>query len=46
MKKPGVLAGYSQVFMAPFQEVLEVPELLNLMVNGLHKHKNGLSRVG
>lgn len=46
MKKPGVLAGYSQVFMAPFLEILEVPELLSLMVKGLHKHKNGLSRVG
>lgn len=46
MKKPGVLTGFSPVFMAPFQEILEVPELLNLMVRGLHKHESGLSRVG
>jgi hypothetical protein len=46
MKRPSVLTGSNPVFMAPFQEILEVPELLNLMVTGLHKHETGLSRVG
>lgn len=46
INRPGVLTGQSSVFLAPFLEILEVPELLNLMVRGLHKHENGLSRVG
>lgn len=46
INRPGVLAGQSPVFLAPFLEILEVPELLNLMVRGLHKHENGLSKVG
>lgn len=45
MKKPGILTGASPIFMAPFQEILEVPELINLMASGLHKHENGQSRV-
>lgn len=46
LKKPGVLTGNNHVFMAPFLEILYVPELLHLMVNGLQKHNNGLSKVG
>ena len=46
MARPGVLSGSSPVFMVPFQEILEVPELLKLMFRGLQKHENGLSRVG
>jgi len=46
MNRPGVLAGTSSVFMAPFQEILDVPELLDMMVSGLRKHDIGQSTVG
>lgn len=41
----GVLAGASPVFMAPYQEVLAVPEIMAVLVRGLQKHELGLSRV-
>lgn len=46
MHRPGILTGHNPVFLAPFLEILEIPELLKLMVRGLHKHENGLSKVG
>jgi hypothetical protein len=46
INRPGILSGRSPVFLAPFLEILEVPELLNLLVRGLQKHESGLSRVG
>lgn len=44
--QPGVLVGNSPIFLAPYQEITEVPELMNLMVNALRKHLEGLSAIG
>jgi hypothetical protein len=41
----GVLSGKSPVFMAPYQEILAVPEIMALLVRGLQKHDAGLSHV-
>lgn len=45
-KRTGVLHGTSRVFFAPYAEVLEIPEIMQLLVRGLHKEHVGLSRVG
>ena len=42
---PGVLSGRSSVFMAPYHEVLAVPQILRLLQRGLDKHDSGLSKV-
>ena len=44
--RPGVLAGNRPVFLAPYLEIMDVPELVSLMVSGLRKHEHGLSTVG
>jgi hypothetical protein len=44
-KRRGVLHGRSPVFLAPYVEVLDVPEVMQLLVRGLEKHRAGLSRV-
>lgn len=44
--RPGVLAGDTPVFLAPYLEIMDVPELVSLMVGGLRKHEHGLSTVG
>lgn len=41
----GMSSGTSPVFFAPYQEIASFPELLNLLVRGLEKHEQGLSRV-
>lgn len=45
-KRPGVLFGSSPIFLAPYYEVLDVPEITSLLVQGLRKEDEGLSRVG
>lgn len=42
---PGVLSGTSKVFVAPYLEALEVPEIMSILVQGLRKHDAGLTRV-
>jgi hypothetical protein len=42
----GILSGTSKVFVAPHLEVLAVPEIKNLIVQGVRKHDAGLSKVG
>jgi hypothetical protein len=44
--QPGVLAGNTPVFFAPYLEIMDVPELVSLMVSGLRKHEQGLSSLG
>jgi hypothetical protein len=44
-KRNGVLQGRSPVFVAPYAEVLEIPEIMNMLVRGLAKHYAGMSRV-
>lgn len=44
-RRSGVLAGTSPVFLAPYQEVLAVPEITAILVRGLQKHEQGLSQV-
>jgi hypothetical protein len=43
--KAGFLVGKSTVFLAPYYEILDAPELINLLATGLQKHESGLSRV-
>jgi hypothetical protein len=43
--KPGVLTGTGEVFMTPYLEVLDVPEVMILFAQGLRKHETGLSRI-
>ncbi len=45
-RRPGVLAGNTSVFLAPYLEIMDVPELVSLMVSGLRKHEHRLSNVG
>lgn len=45
-KRPGVLYGSSPLFLAPYAEVLDIPEIMSALVRGLHKEHVGLSRVG
>lgn len=44
-RRNGVLQGRSPVFLAPYVEVLEIPEIMHLLVRGLAKHHAGMSRV-
>lgn len=44
-KRRGILHGRSPVFVAPYVEVLDIPELAQVLVSGLEKHFAGLSRV-
>jgi hypothetical protein len=44
-KRRGVLHGMSPVFLAPYVEMLDVPEIMQMLVRGLEKHHAGLSRV-
>lgn len=41
----GIASGTSPVLFAPYQEVADFPEFLNLLNRGLEKHDQGLSRV-
>lgn len=43
--RPGVLTGSTPIFLAPYQEVDAVPEIMQLLVKALAKHKRGLSAV-
>lgn len=43
--RPSVLSGKSSVFMAPYQEVLNIPEIMNVLVRGLEKEVSGLSQI-
>ena len=45
-KRPGVLYGNSTVFMAPYVELLDIPEIVRILVRGLQKEDVGLSKVG
>jgi len=42
----GVAAGTSPILLAPFQDVSSFGPLLNLLVRGMDKHDQGLSKVG
>ena len=44
-KRPGVLFGTSPIFLAPYIEVLDVPEIKAVLVRGLQKERDGLSKV-
>lgn len=44
-RRNGVLHGRSPVFVAPYVELLDIPEIMQLLVRGLEKHHAGLSRV-
>lgn len=44
-KREGVLHGRSPVFLAPYFELLDIPEIMQLLVTGLEKHTIGLSRL-
>ncbi len=44
-KRDGVLHGRSPVFVAPYSELFDIPEIMQLLVRGLEKHDTGLSRV-
>lgn len=43
--QPGILSGTGSIFMAPYREILDVPEIMNLLVRGLVKHESGLTQV-
>ena len=45
MKRPGILSGTSPVFRSPYTEVLDIPEIMQVMVRGLDKHLSGKSHV-
>lgn len=45
-KRPGILYGSGTVFLAPYVEVLDIPEIMRILVRGLHKEHVGLSKVG
>ena len=42
----GIASGTSPVLLAPYREVATFALLLNLLVRGMDKHEQGLSRVG
>jgi hypothetical protein len=44
-KNNAVLRGRSPVFVAPYVELLDIPEIMQLLVRGIEKHHAGLSRV-
>jgi hypothetical protein len=44
-KRLGVLSGYGSIFCVPYQEVLDVPEIVAILAKALQKHDSGLSRV-
>jgi len=41
----GLLTGSSSTFLAPYQEFDLVPEIMNMLVRALAKHKSGLSSL-
>lgn len=41
----GLLNGTSPIFMAPYQDFNAVPEIMNMFVRALAKHKSGLSTL-
>lgn len=43
--RPGILHR-GTVHFAPYMDALEIPEIMEIMVNGLRKHEDGLSKVG
>ena len=43
--KPGVLFGNSLIFMAPYQEILDLPEVLNMFVTALNKEDSGKTKI-
>lgn len=43
--KPGVLFGKSLIFMAPNQEILDLPEVLNIFVTALNKEDSGKTKI-
>ncbi len=45
LSKPGVLYGNSPIFMAPCQEILDVPEVLNIFVVALDKEDSGKTKI-
>ena len=44
--RAGVLVGNSPVFLSPYQEILDIPEIMHLLVRALSKHRSGLTKVG
>lgn len=45
LTKPGVLYGNSHIFMAPCQEILEVPEAMKMLGTGIDKDDSGKTKI-
>lgn len=45
LSKPGVLYGNSHIFMAPYQEILEVPEVMMMFGIGIEKDDSGKTKI-
>lgn len=43
--KPGILNGSSGIFMAPHIELLDIPELVNVLGKCLEKHEQGNTKI-
>ena len=41
----GILSGSSPAFLAPYYEIMEIPEIKKMLVGALKKHSGGLSQV-
>lgn len=44
-KKEGMLYGRANTFLAPYIEILEIPEMMQLFIRGVMKDVSGLSKV-
>ena len=43
--KHGVLFGNSLIFMAPYQEILDLPEVLSMFITALNKEDSGKTKI-
>lgn len=44
-KRPGVISGNGNIFLAPYQELLDVPEIISILGRAVQKFDSGLSMI-
>lgn len=45
LKRPGVISGNGNIFLAPYQELLDVPEIISILGRAVQKFDGGLSMI-
>lgn len=45
LSRPGIISGNGNIFFAPYQEILEVKEIVSTLARSLQKHDSGLSKI-